>query len=67
MTKTYDEYDTSMKRIKRWMACLETKGKCITLGRFKTQEEAALCYNKHAKVVWGEFARLNKVGGNYSQ
>jgi outer membrane cobalamin receptor len=53
-------YDTSMKRRKRWMAACEFGGKCITIGRYGTEEEAALAYNKKAKELWGDYAWLNK-------
>lgn len=54
-------YDKSGKRRKRWMASCETNGKSFTLGRFKTEEEAALCYNIKAKEIWGKFANLNVI------
>lgn len=54
-------FDTSMKRRKRWMAACEHSGKSITIGRFKTQEQAAIAYNNKAKEIWGEFARFNVI------
>lgn len=54
-------YDKSSKRIKRWMAAIETNGKCITIGRFHTQEEAATAYNKKALELFGEYANINNI------
>lgn len=44
-----------------WAARIKISGKCQHLGMFKTKEEAALVYNKHALSNYGEFANLNVV------
>ncbi len=37
-------------------------GKKMNVGKFKTEEEAALAYNKKAVLLHGEFAKLNIIG-----
>lgn len=36
-------------------------GKMIYIGRYFSEEEAALAYNRKATELWGEFARINEV------
>ena len=42
-------------------ANLRFQGKTIHLGRFKNNKDAAIAYNREAKISFGEFALLNKV------
>jgi hypothetical protein len=49
------------KRDKKWVASIEYKEKQYYLGRFNSEINAALAYNKKAKEFFGEFAKLNEV------
>lgn len=48
----------------KWRATLRHNGKRISLGRYNTEEEAALSYNQKAKEIYGEFAFQNVVGAS---
>lgn len=43
----------------KWQAGIQTSGKRIGLGRFKTKEEAYAAYCEAARRLHGEFARLD--------
>lgn len=43
----------------RWKVQIKRDGKTKNLGRYDTEREAALVYDKAAKEVWGQFARIN--------
>jgi hypothetical protein len=47
------------KRWKRWYAGISYKGKNLYVGCFKCEEDAARAYDKRAKELHGEYARLN--------
>lgn len=49
------------KRNKKWRAIIYLNNKCIYIGAYKTELEAAKAYNKKAKELYGEFAKLNEV------
>lgn len=43
----------------RYYSCISVKGKTVSLGRYVVLEDAARAYDKAAKELRGEFARLN--------
>ena len=44
---------------KKWLAQIQFNKKKKIIGKFKTEEEAALAYNEHAKILFKEYANLN--------
>lgn len=46
-----------------WRTMVYYDGKSHHIGCYKSEEEAALAYNKEAVKQWGEFAYLNPVSG----
>lgn len=51
-------YDKSKRK---WSASMGLNYKCISLGRYATEVEAATAYNEAAKKYHGEFAKLNDI------
>lgn len=61
--RLYSKYRgvTFHKRDNKWQACIRFQNKVKFLGYFLNEKEAALAYNKTAKILHGEFATLNEV------
>lgn len=57
------KYKGVFKSGKKWGASIGYENERYYLGVFKTQEEAAIAYNKAALKYHGEFALLNTVKG----
>jgi len=51
------------KGMDKWRVVINNDGKRITIGYFDDILVAASAYNKHAKILHGDFARLNIVVG----
>lgn len=49
------------KQSKKYKAAIKIDGQIKTLGRYQTEDEAAIAYNLAASAAYGEFARLNIV------
>lgn len=45
----------------KWSVYIMLNKKGINLGTYKTENEAANIYNKKAKELFGEFAKLNII------
>jgi AP2-like factor, euAP2 lineage len=51
---------------KTWRAGIKVKGKTIALGTYKSEDEAALAYNKAAREYFGDMAYQNPVGRKFT-
>jgi len=56
----WNNYNPKRRRGK-WVAQICVDGKQTHIGRFNTEIEAVLAYNRKAKECFGKFARLNNV------
>ena len=52
-------YNRGMKRVKRWWARIVVDYKTVSLGYFKTAEQAAMAYDLAAMERFGEYAYCN--------
>lgn len=61
--KTSSKYKgvTWHKALKKWMAQIGYNSKHYYIGIYKNEKEAAIAYNKKAKELFGEFAKLNII------
>ena len=50
-------------RLGKWRSEISVKNKLIHLGVFIQKDDAGLAYNEAAKLHYGDFARLNTIGG----
>ena len=57
--RKHTRYKGVTLRGKRWEAKIKIKGEVVNLGRFETDIEAALAYDRAARELFGEFAYLN--------
>jgi hypothetical protein len=53
-------HHTNSRSLKKWYCQIAKDGKKIFIGRYSTEEEAALAYNKKATELFGEFASINE-------
>lgn len=49
------------KNNQKWGSQIKINGKCIYLGSYKSEEDAALAYNEAAIRLQGQYARLNTI------
>lgn len=59
MGVSYSKSVFHLTRAKRWQAYIKINGRRKTIGWYATAEEAAHARDNLARVVFGEFARLN--------
>lgn len=52
---------TFCKQTGRWKARIGYNGKSLWIGRFETEEEAALAYNKRALSLYGDISFQNEI------
>lgn len=51
------------KRAAKWCATIQKEGQSIHLGTYAREEIAALQYDRAARLMFGKFARTNKLMG----
>jgi hypothetical protein len=54
-------YGPGNSKLKPWIARIKTADRVIHYGSYATPEEAAMAYNEAARILFGDFARLNPV------
>ena len=54
---------TLQKTTGKWIARISIDGKYMNLGTYRREDVAAVKYNEAALKYYGEFARLNEIGG----
>lgn len=50
------------KRREKWIARIKVGNKRLYLGQFDVEKQASEVYNRAARIYFGEFAVLNKIG-----
>lgn len=56
-------FDKNTRGKKKWSVKISFNHKEIWLGRYLTEEKAAMVYNAAAKLFYGDFARPNTIEG----
>ncbi len=52
-------YRNRQSKKKQWIACISINKKSTYLGSFLTAKEAAICYDRMARTIYGSMAKLN--------
>lgn len=50
---------TRKNKTNPWRATIKKDGKTITIGTYKTEEEAAIAYDQMALMLFGDYAKIN--------
>lgn len=50
-------------KVKKWETCISVDNKTVHLGFYRNKIKSATIYNAAATKYFGEFARLNNIGG----
>jgi hypothetical protein len=67
MRSTYNKKTSEYKGVswnrneKSWVSQIQYQKRKFFLGYYKSEKEAAIAYNAAARVLFGEFAHLNKI------
>lgn len=60
--KSTSNYRGVSKARSSWRASIEVEGRSMNLGVYKTEDEAALAYNRAARKYFGNMAYQNQIG-----